>query len=117
MKRYLYSVQECIYGGLHGVRTDGVIEAENEAGLELILAEMSIDLMDEYIGDDNFVNREDYEDYDEYEDALIAAKNENIDFYYCEVDETKANGMLITQLDEWAANDFEDALICFGISN
>lgn len=117
MKRYLYSVQEGIYGGLHGVRTDGAIEAENEAELELILAEMSIDLMDEYIGDDNFVNYEDYEDYEDYLDALIAAKNENIDFYYCEVDETKANGMLITQLDEWANDDFDDAVTCFGLTN
>lgn len=106
MKRYLYSIQEGLYSGMYEIRTNGVIEAKNEADLKLILTEMYINSINKYI-----------EDYDEYEVALNAAKNENIDFYYCEVDEIKANNMLTVQLNEWATNDFEDALIYFGISN
>lgn len=108
--RILYSVQEGFFGGFDGVQENGALEVTSEEQAKEILKEISYELMDEFVDDELLVNPMDYDNREDYEIQLQKKKEKNVDYFYCIVDESKAKDFTTVELNDFAYEDFEDAL-------
>lgn len=105
---YAISAYECLYGGLHGMRNDFIVECDSEKEAEQIAAQASRDVMESYNEiilslEDEAKDRSNTDELDEFFEWLV---EKNIDFELYPILDTK--GKTLEQLDNEFYNDPEE---------
>ena len=93
MNRYAIFAAEQLYGGLHGMCYEGVVEAKDDQDAENYAIIQSCEVIDSYD-----CIREELKN--ENGEVGLCEINDDILFNYARVDESKVHGMTTSELDE-----------------
>ena len=103
MRVFVYACEE-MYHGLHGIEDMRVVEVESVEEADEYGREMSADIIESF---DTIGDFDEYEDEEAYEEAFLDAR----EWYVYPIDEEKAKGLSIEELDRLASTEGRDYFV------